>query len=489
MTHNGSAEIGLFRGRGFGPAIMIFLSAWSPLPNARAAIAPTPATVNPEVQLTFNPANHDLDNNDNFSPDDQWLVYDTRPSPDNIAACARIEKVHLQTGQRAAVYEVNRPTPFGPGVGAASFHPLRDEVIFLRGLTHCSPERPYALWRRTGVMVEASAHEPPVLMDARDVTSPFTPGALRGGTHRHEWSADGQWIGFTYNDALMAALEETSGQPLNLRTIGVATRIHPVAVHHDDAGENNDGAWFSALVVKVVPHPEPGSDQISRAFSDAWIGARGYRRRDGTWQRARAFLGNVRTKDNQELTEVFLVDIPERIDRPGSEGPLQGTPSTMPMPPAGARQRRLTHTSNRRYPGVATEPRHWVRSSPDGTRISFLARDDDGIVQVFFVSPAGGAPRQVTRHPSPLQSTVRWSPDGRQICYVCDGSLFVCGAAPGPEFGQAERLTPKNDRPPLSPVWSHDGRTIAFNRRVRDATGDWLQIFLLHPPPPPKHDH
>ncbi len=31
-----------------------------------------------EVQVTFEPRNHYLDNNDNFSADDKWLVYDTR---------------------------------------------------------------------------------------------------------------------------------------------------------------------------------------------------------------------------------------------------------------------------------------------------------------------------------------------------------------------------------------------------------------------------
>jgi Tol biopolymer transport system component len=30
------------------------------------------------VQLTSGNYNHDLDNNDNFSPDGKWLVYDTR---------------------------------------------------------------------------------------------------------------------------------------------------------------------------------------------------------------------------------------------------------------------------------------------------------------------------------------------------------------------------------------------------------------------------
>ena len=32
-----------------------------------------------------------------------------------------------------------------------------------------------------------------------------------------------------------------------------------------------------------------------------------------------------------------------------------------------------------------------------------------------------------------------------------------------------------------TPVWSHDGRMIAFNRRVPAGQGAWKQIFLTHP--------
>ena len=31
-----------------------------------------------EKQITFTPMGHDLDNNDNFSPDGKWLCFDTR---------------------------------------------------------------------------------------------------------------------------------------------------------------------------------------------------------------------------------------------------------------------------------------------------------------------------------------------------------------------------------------------------------------------------
>jgi hypothetical protein len=277
----------------------------------------------------------------------------------------------------------------------------------------------------------------------------------------------------------MAQIEKRTGQPVNLRTIGVSTSLRPVEVDRDTEGENNDGIWFSALVVKVVPNPKPGSDEISRAFSDAWVGTKGYRQPDGTWQRARAFLGKLRTKKGKELVEVFIVDIPDRIDVPGDDGPLEGTKTTMPMPPKGTKQRRLTYTENRKYPGVVIEPRHWVRSSPDGSRISFLAKDDNGIVQVFFVSPLGGEPVQVTHHNSPIQSTVRWNPDGNKICYVCDNSIFICDVADGSSFDKARRTTTRTDDPPICPVWSHDGKTIAFNRLVQNGKKWYKQVFLL----------
>jgi len=437
-----------------------------------------------EVQLTFEPRNHYLDNNDNFSPDDQWLVYDTRkavsgPGISEVGANSNIEKVNVETGEIAVLYETQNQSEYGPGVGAASYSPVANQIVCMHGLENCNAERPYCYWRRTGIMIDESQPGKPIFLDARDVTAPFTPGALRGGTHRHEWSGDGKWIGFTYNDAIMAAIEKQTGKRVNLRTIGVATSLKPVKVDHDSEGENNDGMWFSALVVRVVPNPKPGSDEISRAFSDAWVGTRGYLKPDGSRQRARAFLGKLRTKQGKELVEVFIVDIPDRIDVPGDDGPLEGTESTMPMPPKGAKQRRLTHTEHRKYPGVVTEPRHWVRSSPDGSRISYLAKDGNGIIQVFFVSPLGGEPVQVTHHNSPIQSTVRWNPNGNKICYVCDNSIFICDVRKAASFGKTRRMTARTNEPPLCPVWSHNGKTIAFNRIIPNGRKSYKQIFLL----------
>ena len=107
----------------------------------------------------------------------------------------------------------------------------------------------------------------PIVTDARDVLFPFTSGALRGGTHRHEFSGDGQWIGFTYNDAVMA----DKGKKYNLRTIGVTKLNHPVSISGENDRGNFSGAGTSALVVRVTSVPGPGSDEISHAADDSCL--------------------------------------------------------------------------------------------------------------------------------------------------------------------------------------------------------------------------
>ncbi len=441
----------------------------------------TPART--ERQLTFAPHNHNLDNNDNFSPDNQWLAFDPREDETAIAGNAVIARVSVVTGEVQELYREPLAQQWGPGVGATNVNPVDGSVAFIRGLNKATAERPYAMWRRVGAYVRIASPGTLGFLDARDVIAPFTPGALRGGTHRHEWSADGRWIGFTYNDALLAAREESTGEKVNLRTIGVATRLDRGRVRVPPGPENNDGEMFAAIVVRVVPSPRPGSDEISRAFEDAWVGREGYRRADGGRQRlARAFLGNVRTSEGRELTEVFIVDIPERIDVPGPNGPLEGTTTLMPQPPLGAEQRRLTYTATRKFPGVVLEPRHWLRSSPDGTRIVFLAKDDAGVVQAYFIAPQGGAITQITQGQTSVQSCVRWSPDGASIVYVSGQAVMVCDARPSSKsFGVARALTQPTQQLPENLVWSYDGRTIAFNRRVLTA-GLWRQqIFLVQP--------
>ncbi|WP_234364379.1 DUF3748 domain-containing protein [Lunatibacter salilacus] len=433
-----------------------------------------------ETQLTFSDQNHELDYNENFSPDDQWIVYDTRPNPAGIALNTKIEKVHVSSRIQEILYQVSNPTPFGPGVGAVSYHPFLPQVVFIHGLQPANEKQPYAAHRRSGVILDERDPETLHYMDSRDIYDPFTPGALRGGTHRHQWSGDGDWMGYTYNDALMVDLESKTGQKNDLRTIGVSKRIGPKVPVKPDSS-NIQGEWFSALVVPVVPNPKPGTDEISRAYEDWWVGSQGYRKPDDTYQRARGFIGDLITDDGANISEVFVVDIPDDIHIPGNEGPLEGTAETMPAPPKGVTIRRITRTENRTYPGVSPNPRHWVSSPADGSYISYLAKDDTGIVQVFLVSPLGGEPIQATHHETDVQSMVRWHPTSITFAYVTDNSLFTAEVSSEGKVSNPTRITEKKEEAPFAHCWSRNGAQIAFNRYVTNGNDRFIQIFIAKP--------
>jgi Tol biopolymer transport system component len=150
----------------------------------------------------------------------------------------------------------------------------------------------------------------------------------------------------------------------------------------------------------------------------------------------------------------------------------------MPRPPKGTSQRRLTFTAQRKFPGLQG-PRHWLRSSPDGSRIAFLMRDDAGIAQLWTVSPNGGAPRQVTRNPWSVASAFSWSPDGKHIACVMDHSVFLIDG----QSGLCTRLTSRsadNLAPrPEACVFSPNGRAIAYVRRVPIGDGVFNQVFAV----------
>lgn len=436
-------------------------------------VSPVSAALPTEVQLTSGASNHSLDDNDNFSPDNEWLVYDTRTDAGGIRMGRSIEKVHLQSKQVVTIYRAPDPTQSGPGIAAASYHPTQNQMLFIHGLLNHSESRPYAQWRRFGMLVDESHPGSTMIIDARDVEAPFTAGALRGGTHRHEFSGDGKWIGFTYNDSLMAE----KGPQYNLRTIGVTKLGSPVTIQGKEDGANFSGAGMSALVVRVTPDPAPGSDEISRAAFDSWIGTAGYTTADGRRQRARAFLGTVRDLSGHGVAELFVVDIPEDLSVPGNHGPLEGTADFMPMPPRGAVQRRLTHTEGSKFPGFSGN----VRSSADGSTLACLAKDQDGVDQVMLASPLDGTIRQLTSFDSPVQSDVRWHPNGRHVCFVQANALVVANV----EGGAFRRVTQAGSTSPFALVWSRNGNAIAFNRRVEDEPSGkfFAQVFVVHVQP------
>jgi Tol biopolymer transport system component len=426
-----------------------------------------------ERQITHAACGHILTNVGAWSADGRWIVYDVRSDPaGSVFDGTRIERVQVETGEVQTLYTSTN----GACCGVVTASPVDDRVVFIHGPEQPTPDWSYNAWHRRGVTVNAGDPGRAVTLDARDVTPPFTPGALRGGTHVHTFSPDGQWIAFTYEDHVLAALGDSGPHDRNQRNVGVSVPAGPVTVSRDHP-RNHDGSHFTVLVTRTVDHPQPGSDQISRACEDAWIGRGGYARPDGSCQRrAIAFQGQVLTADGRSISEVFLVDLPDVLTCAG-DAPLEGTPTTRPAPPRGVIQRRVTRTADHRYPGIQG-PRHWLRSSPDGSRIAFLMKDDAGVVQLWTVSPNGGLPNQLTRNEYGIASAFTWSPDGRRIAHVLDGCVCVTDTA----SGATHRLTATADgvHPPRPEacVFSPDGTRIAYVRPVTARGQTWNQIFV-----------
>ena len=63
----------------------------------------------------------------------------------------------------------------------------------------------------------------------------------------------------------------------------------------------------------------------------------------------------------EKVPELFIVELPQ--DEAGwkvaGDAPLSGTETTLPAPPRGVVQRRLTFTHHRASPGLVNVPRHW----------------------------------------------------------------------------------------------------------------------------------
>ncbi|MBX3241295.1 MAG: DUF3748 domain-containing protein [Chitinophagaceae bacterium] len=422
-----------------------------------------------EIQLTDGAYGHFLNSTQAFSPDDKWIVYDTRNDDGGIGVTGTIEMVSVAGRETKLLYRTQNQTSYGPGVGAATFSPVSNRVLFIHGIRNADEKNPYGMTRRTAVAIDIDNPLEPIFMDARDVTPPFTVGALRGGTHAYSWSGDGEWVCFTYNDYVVEQLSKTGTTHRDLRTIAVMTP-GKVIVPPDNSLENNSGEKFSVTVAAVTENPHPGSDEIDKAFDEGWVGKKGYRKTDGTWQnRAVAFQGNVRNQNNEPITEIFITDIPDDVTQTEPGKPLEGTINSRPNPPGGCRQRRLTHT------GGLQGPRHWLKSLSDGSLILFLNRDQDGIVQVFGVSPNGGAPKQITFNKFSVEGSINISPDDIYVSYVADNSVFITDI----KTGTSRRLTVRTSddaRPQGAVVWSNAGNMVAYNRK----TDGFYQIFLLN---------
>ena len=401
-------------------------------------------------QITFAPRNHQLTNTRTWTADSRWLVFDVRPSGASFTG-ETIERVNVHTGELEVIYRAT----LGAHVGVVTVHPLAEKYVFIHG-----PENPDATWQydfhhRRGVIAEQGKV---TNLDAMDITSPYTPGALRGGSHVHVFSPNGEFVSFTYNDHVMHERDLA----LDLRNVGVAVPYGPVTVSAQHPREYCGSHWC-VLVSQTTPEPTPGSDEISRAYEEGWVG-----------NHALAFIGDTLSESGEKVPELFLVELPqtEASWKMSGEAPLEGTDSTLPAPPRGVTQRRLTFTHARRFPGLATVPRHWVRGNPQATEIAFLMRDEVGIVQLWLISPQGGEPRQLTRHAMGIQSAFNWHPSGKWLGCVVDNRIACCDA----RSGDITFLTQNHGAPPSGDavVFSPDGRFVAWMEEVDGFRQLWM---------------
>ncbi len=445
-----------------------------PRPAARVCAAALLASAGagaaaPETQLTSAPHGHVLTNVNVWSPDGRWIVYDVR-GPGGEFDGARIERVEVATGRVETLYQAAH----GARCGVVTHHPRRDQVVFILGPEHPTPEWTYGLSRRRGFLVEPGHPGKGRGLDAMTYAPPFVPGALRGGSHVHVFHPAGDALSFTYDDEVLARLGEAGDHDRNQRNVAVAVpapggvrvpRAHP---------RSHDGDWFSVVVTRTVNRPRPGSDEISRAYEEGWLPDRDGRRR-------LAFLGNVTAPDGREHAEVFVVELPPDLTRAGPE-PLEGTATRRPAPPAGTVQRRLTFLGDAVPRGVAPAPRHWLRASPADGTIAFLRADAAGVPQFWTISPEGGTPRLLTRGPGGVSSAFTWSPDGRRLAHAMDGSVCVTDAATGATTRLTPRVEGEGGPEALACVFSPDGRRIAYTRRVAGPAGTHAQVFVVDVP-------
>ena len=412
-----------------------------------------------EKQITFTEKNHALDNNDNFSPDDRFLCYDTRGTifNEDIGNCQTIEKVEIATGKETVLYspkETIHGEKAAPGVGAVSFHPKENKVIFIHGpnVNEVKERGYYDKPNRTGVTANGDGSGQWQNVEMRDVATdrPTTPGAHRGGTHRHEYSRNGIRVGFTYDDFLNHDYD---------RTIG-----------YMEPNENVPEGYthYFALLVKPAKKGESKPGEIEKAHSDSWVDY------DGT---KRAFVGKVRAENGVDYeNDLFVAEIPESVDITTA---FSGNGKEYPAPPKGIKIRRLTH--NMEADGI-------VRGSFDGKNIAFYAPDKNGVKQIFIIPSDGNDndtdvkkhPRQVTNFKSNA-SYLRWHPSDKWIFSICDGDIAISYVGDDNDFGKTYFLTNDSlDRDQL--VLSHSGDAVAYGIMMPSKNGDksFKQIFVLN---------
>jgi len=337
--------------------------------------------------------------------------------------------------------------------GVALFHPFDENVLCcIVGPRHPTEEWAYCAHHRRGYVIDLSedsnvdsssssnaqqlnsSRSLSSNLEARDLVSPFTKGALRGGTHVHAFSPDGTLVSMTYEDAILADATDVNVSRRNARNIAVT--IYKDIVEIDKSrNDRNVSGGFTVCVTETTPDPTLGSDEISRAYEDCWMDSR-----------TLSFLGDCRDERGNVRTELFVVELPRDVEKLKEEEEkeerlLQGTLTSYPKPPKSVKQRRVTRSS-----GCQGSVRFWPRANPaDSNVVCILLRDEKASFQLHLVDATTGEIEQLSflKDGEEVNSAFSWSPDGLYVCFATSTNriarTFTRGGA---RKYQTEYLTP-----------------------------------------------
>lgn len=405
------------------------------------------------IKITSRETGHMIHHDSVFSADGQWIVFDARNDETKINETRSIGIVNVHSGIEIDIYEAKAATKYGPGVGAASFSPTRNRVVFIHGLYEANEQEPYAISRRFGLGVDIDKPNVEIPMDARDVNAPYTLGSLRGGTHSHCWNSDGTMLSFTYNDALVDS---------DLRRVGVMIPSgQPIDVK---SGQGNvNGTLYSVILSEVVRSPILGSDEISKAFDECWL---------GTKSNIIAFQGNTLNQKGEVITEIFTVEFDTSLIL--DDFTSKGQKGEWPLVPKGIKQQRISHTTR----GLS-DFRHWLRSSPDGKYIYALAKDEEERNQLIQCSVLDGKFTYISDFQFSISSPINVNPQGNLITFIANNNVFIYDI----NQKHLSKITNYEEEDAVkllgAPVFSPTEQSIAFNVIENNSKNTQINLVLF----------
>lgn len=386
-------------------------------------------------KITHTEHGHMIHHNSVFSMDGNWIVFDGRNDETKIGSTELIGIVDVHTHEERIIYKSPNQTIYGPGVGAASFSPTENRVVFIHGLSDADETKPYAISRRFGMAVDIDNPYIGMHMDPRDVYPPFKLGALRGGTHSHCWNFDGSMLSFTYNDEF---IDE------DLRKVGVMLPIDS-SIKTERLQGNNSGSKYAVVITEVVRNPVAGTDQISKAFDECWLGK----------SNTIVFQGITRDPNGNEVIEIYKVTVDKQhiFEDLNTNGNIY----TTPLVPNGIGQERVSRSTI----GLS-DFRHWLRSSVDGKTVYALAKDKCDRNQVVACDLSTGSLNFISNLDISISSPINIDITGDKLTFIAQNNIYLLNL----KDGNVIKLTDfdYNKLKLLgAPVFSPTDNIIAFN--------------------------